>query len=53
MKVDGLPAGGNPVIPLGLKMPVANLPPGVYQLEMTAEDTGGKLVKRTADFEMK
>jgi VWFA-related protein len=53
LKVDPLPAGGNPVIPLAYKMPVANLVPGSYQLEFSVEDTGGKLVKRTADFEMK
>ena len=53
LKVDNLPAGGNPIIPLAFKMPVANLVPGSYQLEVTAEDTGGKIVKRTTDFEMR
>ncbi len=53
LKVDNLPTGGNPIIPLAYKMPVANLTPGSYQLEVTAEDTGGKVVKRTTDFEMR
>jgi hypothetical protein len=44
--------GGNPVLPVGLKLPVNGLAPGPYRLEMSAIDTGGKPVARTVDFEI-
>jgi hypothetical protein len=34
-------------------LPVNSLAPGAYQLEVTAVDSSGKQVKRTADFEVK
>jgi VWFA-related protein len=43
---------GSPVIRVAERMPVANLGPGAYILEITAEDTAGKIVKRAADFDM-
>ena len=49
-----LPASaGNPVIPLAEKMPVTSLAPGSYQLELTALDSAGQGMKRTADFEIR
>jgi VWFA-related protein len=52
---DRAPKGneGNPVIPLGLKLPVASLEPGSYRLELRALDTAGNISKtRSTDFEV-
>jgi VWFA-related protein len=47
----GIP--GDPVIPLGLKLPVADFPPGAYRLELRALDSVGNSSKtRTAEFEV-
>ena len=44
---------GNPVIPLGIKLPVASLAPGSYRLEVTAVDSVGNSSKtRSVDFEV-
>jgi VWFA-related protein len=44
---------GNPVIQLGLKLPVATLGPGSYRMQLRAVDSVGKSSKtRTADFEV-
>jgi len=44
---------GNPVIPLGLKLPVATLDAGSYHLELRALDTAGNISKmRSTDFEV-
>ncbi len=44
---------GNPVIPLGLKLPVSMLDPGSYRVELSAVDSAGnKSPSRTADFEV-
>jgi hypothetical protein len=44
---------GNPVIPLGLKLPVNTLDPGSYRVELTALDSAGnKSQPRSADFEV-
>lgn len=43
---------GNPVIPLGLKVPIAKLEPGQYDLELFAADTLGGKVKRVTGFEI-
>jgi len=44
---------GNPVIPLGLKLPVNTLEPGSYRAELTAMDSAGRSAKaRPADFEV-
>ncbi len=50
-----LPKGkdGVPVIPMGLKLPVASLAPGSYRVELRAIDSvGGTSKTRTADFEV-
>jgi VWFA-related protein len=44
---------GNPVIPVGLKLPVNTLDPGSYRVELVALDSAGNhSTKRTADFEL-
>jgi hypothetical protein len=44
---------GNPVIPLGLKIPVDKLPPGAYRAELKAMDSAGNSTKaRTVEFEV-
>ena len=44
---------GSPLVPLGLKLPVAELPPGSYRLELKAVDSAGNVSQpRTADFEV-
>jgi hypothetical protein len=44
---------GNPVIPLGLKIPINTLDPGFYRAELSAVDSAGnKCTPRTADFEV-
>ncbi len=52
---DRIPKGapGNPVIPLGLQLPVATLGPGSYRLQLRAVDSKDNFTKtRTADFEI-
>ena len=41
---------GNPVVPIGLRIPVAELAPGSYKAEFMAGDAGGKSAIRTVDF---
>jgi hypothetical protein len=43
---------GNPVIPIGLKVPVNQVGPGAYRLEMKAQDSAGRTWSRTADFDV-
>jgi VWFA-related protein len=43
---------GNPVIPVGLRLPVASLAAGSYRAELTALDSTGKSVVRSTDFEI-
>jgi hypothetical protein len=48
-----LTKGGDPVIPLGLQIPVTKLDPGSYRVEVRAADSTGTTTKtRTADFEV-
>jgi hypothetical protein len=52
---DRTPKGkaGDPVIPLGLKLPVASLSPGTYRVDLRAVDSAGNSSKtRSADFEV-
>jgi hypothetical protein len=53
MRIDLPKQAGNPVIPLGEKMPVDKLTPGSYQLELSALDTAEMQFKRTVDFEVR
>jgi len=44
---------GNPMVPIGLRIPLENLPPGSYRLELKAMDSAGNTSpQRTADFEV-
>ena len=43
---------GNPVVAVGLKLPVSALAAGSYRAELTALDSVGKSVVRSADFEV-
>ena len=44
---------GDPVIPLGLQLPLAKLDPGSYRVELRAGDSVGNASKtRTADFDV-
>jgi hypothetical protein len=44
---------GDPVIPLGLQLPLVKLDPGLYRVELRAEDSAGNATKtRTADFDV-
>jgi len=44
---------GSPVIPVGLKLPTASLPPGSYRAELRAVDLGGHQTSlRTVDFDL-
>ncbi len=60
MKVDagvtdtsGSVKAGNPVVPLGLKLPTDRLPPGSYRVDLVAIDSAGNHTKTSsADFEL-
>ncbi|MFY9688673.1 MAG: VWA domain-containing protein [Candidatus Acidiferrales bacterium] len=42
---------GNPVVSVGLKVPVSDIPPGNYRLDLQAYDTTGSMTKiRTVEF---
>jgi VWFA-related protein len=44
---------GNPVVPLGLALPIDKLPPGSYRVELIAIDSAGNNTKpRSADFDL-
>ena len=44
---------GSSLVPVGLKLPVNELPPGSYRLELRAVDSSGNVTQtRTADFEV-
>ena len=51
--VGQLIRAGNPVIPMALKIPLDQLEPGLYRVEIKALDTAGqKANPRSADFEV-
>ena len=44
---------GNPVLPIGMKLPVATLQPGLYRVDLRAFDAAGHTSKtRSAEFEV-
>jgi hypothetical protein len=48
-----LPAqGGSPIIPVGMKIPTAELASGLYRVEIKAVDDAGKAFQRTADIQI-
>jgi len=50
---DSFMQKGNPVIPVGMKIPVSTLTPGSYRLELSAVDSAGnKCAPRSAEFEV-
>jgi VWFA-related protein len=50
---SGSVQAGNPVVPLGLKLPTDHLTPGSYRVELVAIDSAGHRTKAsTADFEL-
>jgi VWFA-related protein len=50
--VDNFVRAGNPVVATGLRLPVGNLPPGPYKVEIKAQDATGAWASRTAEFEV-
>jgi len=51
--VKAAPQPGSPLIPIGLKLPVASLNSGSYEVELQALDSAGNSTKvRAADFEV-
>jgi hypothetical protein len=50
--LTGYIKAGNPVVPLLLKLPLKDLPPGSYHVEIGAMDSTGKSASRAADFEI-
>jgi VWFA-related protein len=42
----------NPVLPVGMKLPVNGLPAGGYRLEISGLDKAGKPITRTTEFEI-
>ena len=41
---------GNPTIPFAAQVPLTDIEPGVYKLELTAVDTANNTFVRTANF---
>jgi hypothetical protein len=50
LNMNGVP--DNPTVPLAEKIPLDNVPPGQYTVEVQARDTAGKSATRTADFDL-
>lgn len=53
MRLDLSAVAGQAVIPLLQRLPVEDLPPGPYTLEVQVLDTAGGMARRTLDFELK
>jgi VWFA-related protein len=43
---------GSPTVPVAAKIPTASLSPGLYKVEIKAQDDAGKEFKRTADIQI-
>jgi hypothetical protein len=52
MNLAQLMRPGNPVIPVGMGLPVAKLEPGAYKAEFKAIDSDGHTVVRATEFEL-
>ncbi len=50
--IDNYVRAGNPVVAAALRLPLAELKPGNYRLELKALDSTGNFATRTADFEI-
>src|SRR5208283_2226964 len=42
LNVNKMIIPGNPVVPVGMRLPLADLPPGTYRAELKAADTAGR-----------
>ena len=42
----------NPIVPVGLKIPIETLAPGSYKAELKAKDSVGREATRTAEFDV-
>jgi len=53
MDTQDLIRPGNPVVPVGVKIPVATLSPGAYRVDLRAQDSAGNSTTfRVAEFEL-
>jgi len=53
MDTQDLIKPGNPVVPVGVKLPLATLAPGTYRVDLRAEDSAGNSTNfRIAEFEL-
>jgi VWFA-related protein len=52
MRLDMPDKGNNPTIPIAERMPLDNVGPGQYIVELQAVDSTNKLLTRTADFDL-
>jgi hypothetical protein len=52
VKIDNYVRPGNPVVAAALRLPLADLKPGAYRVELKALDSTGNFATRTADFEI-
>jgi hypothetical protein len=52
MGLDNYVRKGSPVVPVIMKLPVKDLPPGSYHLDVACGDSAGKQMHRVADFEV-
>jgi hypothetical protein len=52
MGADSFVRKGNPVVPIVMRLPVKDLPPGSYRLDVSGLDSAGKSMSRSAEFEI-
>jgi VWFA-related protein len=52
VKLNDFVKAGSPVVPTGMRLPIEDLAPGQYRLELRAVDSTGSFATRTADFEI-
>ena len=52
VKLNDFVKAGSPVVPTGMRLPIEDLAPGQYRLEIRAADSTGSFATRTADFEI-
>jgi hypothetical protein len=52
MRLDMNGVADNPTVPLAEPVPINDLGPGQYTVEVQARDSNGKTATRTADFDL-
>ena len=52
IEMTRLEQAGNPVVAIGLRLPVAELPPGAYRAQYIAKDDRGRSASRTIEFDV-